>query len=147
MAEQNEAPAAAPVSSGVSGAFPQELNGWNWGAFFLTWIWSIGNSVWIGLLALIGPIGLIMAIVLGIKGNEWAWNKRKFASVEEFRQVQKAWAIWGLVLFVVGIVIAVVVTISSGLLATKAIKDSASTTSEINSLINSAALDTSTSAE
>lgn len=93
-----------PSAGGPNGPFPEELRGWNWGAFFLNWIWAIGNSVWIGLLALLGPIALIMAIILGIKGNEWAWQNRKFESVEQFKKVQKAWAIWGLVLFLISII-------------------------------------------
>ena len=49
---------------------PSEVKGWNWGAFLLNWIWSIGNNTWIGLLSLIPYAGIVMVIVLGIKGNE-----------------------------------------------------------------------------
>jgi len=59
---------------GSTAAVPQEIMGWNWGAFFLSWIWSIGNSVWIGLLSLVPCLGFIMVIVLGVKGSEWAWQ-------------------------------------------------------------------------
>lgn len=108
------APIVAPIGavsteSGTSptaaSALPEELKGWNWGAFFLTWIWAIGNQTWIGLLALISPISLIMCIVLGIKGNEWAWQNRKFENVDQFKAVQKAWAKWGLILFIISIVL------------------------------------------
>lgn len=95
-------------TSGTDGVVPDEIKGWNWGAFFLTWIWSIGNSVWIGLLALISPITLIIAIVLAIKGNEWAWQKRRFQSVEQFKQVQKTWSIVGLILFIICLVIMII---------------------------------------
>ncbi len=54
---------------------PKEVRGWNWGAFLLNWIWGMGNGVWISLLALIPFVGIIMAIVLGVKGSEWAWRK------------------------------------------------------------------------
>lgn len=104
-------PAAATTAAGVNGPFPHELAGWNWGAFFLSWIWAIGNSVWIGLLALAGfipvfgwIIALVTAIVLGAKGNEWAWKYRHFDSIDQFKSVQKAWAIWGLVLVIIGFV-------------------------------------------
>lgn len=101
-------------SGGLNGPFPQELAKWNWGAFFLSWIWGIGHSVWIALLALIGPLGLIMMFVLGVKGNEWAWQYRKFESVDQFKAVQKAWAKWGVILFILelvllGIIIAIVI--------------------------------------
>ena len=97
------------ISTETPAELPDELKGWNWGAFFLNWIWAIGNSVWIGLLALVGPVSLIMAIILGIKGNEWAWKNRKFSSIEQFKAVQKAWAIWGVVLFLVSIALSVAI--------------------------------------
>jgi len=73
---------------GFSAAVPPDIEGWNWGAFFLTWIWGIGNRVWLSFLALI-PIplvGLAMMVLLGIKGNEWAWQCKKWDSIEQFRQ-------------------------------------------------------------
>lgn len=85
--------------------FPDELRGWNWGAFFLSWIWAIGNQVWIGLLALLGPVWLVMMIILGLKGNEWAWKARKFISVETFKKTQSTWAKWGIVLFIIQIIL------------------------------------------
>ena len=53
---------------------PPEISGWSWGAFFLNWIWAIGNRTWIGLLALVPYVGFIMCIALGVKGREWAWQ-------------------------------------------------------------------------
>lgn len=92
------------TSAELNGPFPAELARWSWGAFFFSWFWSIFNHVWIGLLALLGPLALIVAIVLGVKGNEWAWKNRKFSGVEEFNSVQKKWANWGLALFLISIV-------------------------------------------
>lgn len=82
-----------------------EAAGWNWGAFLLGWIWGIGNNVWIALLTLIPGYGLIMHVVLGLKGNEWAWQNKRWADVDEFKRVQRRWAVWGVVLFVVGLAI------------------------------------------
>lgn len=124
-APQAAAPAPAPASSGpagLNGPFPAELSGWNWGAFFLTWIWGIGNSVWIALISLISPLGLIMMFVLGAKGNEYAWHNRKFESVAQFKAVQKAWATWGLILFIISTVIGVILMImlaTAGIFAAK----------------------------
>lgn len=86
---------------------PPEIRGWNWGAFFLGWIWGIGNSVWIALIGLIPvfPVGLVMAIVLGAKGSEWAWAARKWDSVEHFKRTQRTWAIVGLILCIVGVIL------------------------------------------
>jgi hypothetical protein len=42
-------------------------------------------------------------IVFGIKGSEWAWRNRFFeGGVEQFREVQRIWAIWGIILLIVG---------------------------------------------
>lgn len=96
-----------PVFAGesLSGPFPEELKKWNWGAFFWSWIWGIANNTWIALLSLLGPLSIIMMIILGVKGNEWAWKNRKFANVEDFKKTQHAWAVWGLALFIIGLII------------------------------------------
>ncbi|EKD22758.1 MAG: hypothetical protein ACD_83C00281G0003 [uncultured bacterium] len=94
-------PADGENSSGMHGSVPPEImGGWNWGAFLLGWIWGIGHSVWIALLSFIVPWP-IMEIILGVKGNEWAWQNRRFESVEHFKEVQRKWAIWGVLLFII----------------------------------------------
>ena len=80
---------------GSLAVIPREIGGWNWGAFLLNWIWAMGNSVWIGLLALIPYAGFIMAIVLGVKGSEWAWRNKRWDSIEHFKRTQSTWAKWG----------------------------------------------------
>jgi len=82
---------------------PAELDRWNWGAFFLNWIWGIGNSTFIALLALIPVINIIMIIVLGARGSRWAWQNRAWRDAEQFRKTQRNWAIAGLIIWVVGI--------------------------------------------
>lgn len=119
------APQAAPVATGKSGAFPAELNGWNWGAFFMGWIWALGMSNVIGFL-LCFFLGGIGNIIVGIKGNEWAWKSRQFSSVEEFRAVQHAWAVWGVVLFIASILITFVVILFTVILAGTAAVNSTS---------------------
>jgi len=90
---------------------PDGVRGWSWGAFLLTWIWAIGNSTWIGLLALFPPVWFIMAIILGIKGREWAWKNARWDSLEHFNRVQRLWSIWGLVLVLGFILLMVLVVI------------------------------------
>nr|WP_322112028.1 serine/threonine-protein kinase [Aerosakkonema funiforme] len=75
---------------------PDEIKGWNWGAFLLPWIWPLTNNVWIGLLCWIPQIGWLMAIALGARGNEWAWKSKKWRSIEHFKAHQRGWAIAGL---------------------------------------------------
>lgn len=50
---------------------------------------------------LVPYIGLIVAIVLGFKGREWAWQNKEWNSVEHFLSAQKMWAFWGVILLVV----------------------------------------------
>jgi hypothetical protein len=83
---------------------PEGIKSWSWGCFFLNWIWAIGNRTWIGLLALIPYVGFVMAIVLGFKGREWAWQNKRWDSIEHFQRVQKSWSFWG-VLLVVGVTV------------------------------------------
>jgi len=82
---------------------PDEIKGWNWGAFFLSWIWGIGNRVWVALLALIFPFSLIMPFILGYKGNEWAWQKNDWNDIKQFKRLQRRWAYVGFV--VIGILL------------------------------------------
>lgn len=103
---------------GAQGALPLGLEGFNWGACFLGWIWGIGNQSYITLvqfatiitsfIPIIGqiiPLGFM--IWFGIKGNEWAWQNKHWESVEHFQRTQKTWAAWGIGFFVVGIVLAI----------------------------------------
>lgn len=78
---------------GEGAAVPPEIEGWNWGAFFFNWIWALGNKTYIGLLALIPVVGLVVSIVLGLKGNEWAWRNKRWKSIEHFKSVQRKWAL------------------------------------------------------
>ncbi|MFO7711807.1 MAG: hypothetical protein R6V51_01175 [Dehalococcoidia bacterium] len=84
---------------------PDGVRGWNWGAFSLTWIWGASNSVWISFLAFIPYFGILWSIVLGVKGNEWAWRSKKWNSVDAFRNTQDKWNTAGIIVFVVAILI------------------------------------------
>lgn len=90
------------------GSLPEGIRGWSWGAFLLNWVWAIGNRTWIGLLALIPYVNIVVAIILGIKGREWAWKNKKWESVEHFNRVQRKWSIWGVAVVLILAVIAVV---------------------------------------
>lgn len=75
---------------------PEEIKGWNWGAFLMPWLWPVTNNVWIGFLALVPQIGWLVSIAMGSRGNEWAWKSRKWRSVEHFKAHQRGWAIAGI---------------------------------------------------
>ncbi len=76
---------------------PPELDRWNWGAFFLNWIWGIGNSAFIALLALVPFVNIVMIFVLGARGSRWAWENYPWRDAEHFRRTQRNWAIAGLI--------------------------------------------------
>lgn len=80
---------------GREAVVPAELRGWNWGAFLLTWIWGIGNRTHIALLALVPLVNVVMIFVLGARGNEWAWQNRRWESVAAFKATQRKWALGG----------------------------------------------------
>jgi len=96
---------------GSTAVVPDEIKGWSWGAFFLSWIWGIGNRVWIAFIVFV--LGIIWAIVLGIKGNEWAWKNKKWDSVEHFKKTQRTWKRWGIALFIIAIIISIISIIIS----------------------------------
>lgn len=79
----------------MSNEINKDIKRWNWGAFLMTWIWGLANRTYISLLALIPGVSIIMAFVLGIKGNQWAYKNRKWDSMEQFSQIQKQWSSFG----------------------------------------------------
>jgi len=82
----------------ISEPVPEEIIGWNWGAFFMPWLWCFPNQVWLGLLSCVPTIGWVMTIALGAKGNEWAWKSRYWRSIEQFKAHQRGWAIAGILI-------------------------------------------------
>lgn len=92
---------------GASAVPPPGVIGWSWGAFFLNWIWAIGNKTWIGLLALVPYVGIFMANFLGIKGREKAWQNKRWESVDHFNRVQRAWSKWAWIILVASLSIGV----------------------------------------
>jgi hypothetical protein len=99
-------PFANNSGMGPKSSLPTELEGVNWGGFFLTWIWGIGNRVWLSFLVFVPGGNYVMPWVLLIKGNEWAWKSRRWDSVQQFQEVQRTWAIAGLVITVLVILLA-----------------------------------------
>jgi serine/threonine protein kinase len=77
---------------------PEEILGWNWGAFLMPWLWMWPNQVWYGLFCFIPHGWWLMAIALGSKGNEWAWKSRPWRSIEQFKAHQRGWAIAGILI-------------------------------------------------
>jgi len=77
-------------------SLPEDVGGWNWGAFWLTWIWGMANNVWVAFAAFLPGACLIVPFILGARGSEWAWQHRRYErGTAEFRAAQRKWAIWG----------------------------------------------------
>ena len=101
---------------------PCEIRGkLNWGAFLLTPFWCVAHNVWIGLLCLVPYIGWIIPFVLLLRGNEMAWQSRRFDSVAHFQEVQTIWMRWGVALLVIGLVSLVSIVVIGYILAVNAV--------------------------
>lgn len=92
---------------GKTAVVPPEIQGWNWGAFLFNWIWGLGNGTYIALLCLLPFVNFVMVFILGAKGNAWAWQNKRWDSVEHFKRVQRKWTIAALIM--IGLVVALVV--------------------------------------
>ena len=95
-------------NSGKGGDYPVVklvTDKFNWGAFLFTWIWGCYYKKWITLLiipACIIPIlPLILSIWFGIAGNKWAWQNKRYKSIQDFHNTQKNWAIAGTILLII----------------------------------------------
>lgn len=106
-------PPATPSPSAASMDIPPGIAGWSWGAFLWNWIWAIFNNTWIGLLALIPGVNIVMIFVLGAKGREWAWKNKKWDSVEHFNRVQRKWSVWGIGLVLASLLLSGLLVIGS----------------------------------
>lgn len=109
---------------------PPGVAGWSWGALVLSWLWALFNGciatilpvvllgVGINLTIRFGLSDLVMVkfilgfllfssvlmpFMLAAKGREWAWQNRRWESVERFRTVQRPWNMAVLVLFVLAL--------------------------------------------
>jgi TIR domain len=92
---------------------PDEIRGWSWGAFLMSWIWGLGNGTPIALLVLVPYAGLVMPFVLGVKGNEWAWRNKRWDDVQHFQRVQRQWKQWGVGLWIVGLLLLFLIVVGS----------------------------------
>ena len=86
---------------GDQSVVPPEIDRWNWAAAFLGIIWGLYHRVWLSLVCFVPVVGWIWWIVMGIKGNEWAWRANHYESVEAFLQQQRKWQPWGIAVLVI----------------------------------------------
>ncbi|HUQ21787.1 MAG TPA: hypothetical protein VM049_02125 [Gaiellaceae bacterium] len=98
----------------TAGSKPQ-LDRWNWGAAFFSWIWALGHKLW--LYALLGFvlnfIPIVPFVLFGLKGNDWAWASGNYSSVDDLRATERKWAIAALIVFLIAIALFVVLAAAS----------------------------------
>jgi hypothetical protein len=106
---------------GKTSIIPPEIDKWNWGSFSFTWVWGIYHGVYyFPFLAVLAGIGirlslmltgtirlvllslfiiteLVVILICGRFGNKWAWQNKKWPSLEIFQERQKLWSSSGLV--------------------------------------------------
>jgi hypothetical protein len=75
---------------------PADLRGFNWGAFFLNWIWGIRHKVSWAWWALIPGVNIVIAFMLGYQGNELAWKNCEWEDEVHFDLVEREWTMWGI---------------------------------------------------
>ena len=81
-----------------------QLRKWNWGAFMLAPIWTLANKLeWWAILCFVPFVNIIAAFYLGLNGNRLAYKKSKLTSVGDFMILQKAWELWGIRMFWLGL--------------------------------------------
>lgn len=95
----------------IEDSVPDEIKGWSWGAFFLNWIWGVGNNTYRAFWVFVPYVNLIMIIYLGLKGNELAWKHKKWESIEQFKKVQKKWTTAAFIFLAVCILVGVLGTL------------------------------------
>lgn len=88
-----------PEIEDIEDEIPEEIRGWNWGAFFLNWIWGLGNRTYIALAMFIPGVNIVIPFLLGFMGNKWAWRNREWEDVDDFLASQRRWAVAGTCLF------------------------------------------------
>ena len=83
---------------------PDQVRGFNLGAFLLTPIWCIVHGLWyvtVGMVVVQAfvPYGwiasMLASVVFGIIGNQITLQRKHYRNLAEFKQVQRIWAIAG----------------------------------------------------
>jgi hypothetical protein len=100
-----------PERGAVSDALARR---WNWGAFLLPWLWPFWHGApWLGLAALLGIffapwiapafVTIGVAAYLGLRGGAIAVRSRAYAGDDDYRTVERAWAVAGTIVAVASV--------------------------------------------
>jgi len=102
-----------------SPVLPTCLDKWSWGGFTFGWLYGVFNGIYWPLIIFIPVIGWLAApiinIMLGVKAHSQAWEKFAAKGTEAgaaiFDSKQQSWDRWGLILFIINLVISVLYAI------------------------------------
>jgi hypothetical protein len=97
-------------SGDKNGSVPKEIQVWNWGAACFSYVWAISHGLWSVLWSVllipIPVVNIFVFIILGLKGNKWAWRGQRWESVEQFTEEQSKWKNpFGLFVFILLIIV------------------------------------------
>lgn len=113
--------AVQPTTEELNYMAREEINRFNWGAFFMWPLWGFANGMFylffvnfafqilyflliygneVGQI-FFGIIGFVINLVFGINGSKWAWHNKKWRDLEHFRDVQRSWKYWAVGLLIV----------------------------------------------
>lgn len=97
-------------SGAKNGSVPKEIQVWNWGAACFSYVWAISHGLWSVLWSVllipIPVVNIFVFIILGLKGNKWAWRGQRWESVEQFTEEQSKWKNpFGLFVFILLIIV------------------------------------------
>jgi len=99
---------------GSDSVLPEELKSLNWGACLLNLVWGGAMKVpagtlfgWFILIAIIP----VFPFYLLFKGNEIAWRNRRWASYDEFREVQRKWSTAGWILMAAAVLLVIIFSV------------------------------------
>lgn len=98
----------------VPGVSDHLVRRWNWGASLLPWLWPFWHGVpWIGiagiLCLLLSPwivpalAGIALTIYLGVKGGSIAAHHRAYADDDDYRRVENAWTVGGVIALIASV--------------------------------------------
>lgn len=66
---------------------------------------GFGTKSYLPLLALVPVFNILWVFVCGFKGNEWAWKKRNYDSIDTFMKVQETWNRAGIAYFIITLIL------------------------------------------
>ena len=130
-------------TSGMNGDVPLPISTykWNWGSFFLNWIWLMNHGLkaaglaWLLIAWSIDLVAYIfgkalqtpflyplvanfilliylgVSIYLGLNGHSIAWKNRRYQSIDQYLQVETAWMRWAIGIFIASFILGILLSL------------------------------------